>query len=79
MKTILLSIAALILSTASVFAQATPDYATVDANADTSVTWEELTAAWPEITQEQFTAADVDASGGLSAEEYATLAVTPAQ
>ena len=79
MKKIMLSIAALTLSTAAVYAQITPDYATVDANADASVTWEELTVAWPDLTQEQFTAADVDASGGLSAEEYATLAVTPAQ
>lgn len=75
MKTILTTLAVLGLSTAAVFAQATtPDYATVDANADGSVTFEELTVALPDITQEQFAAADLDTSGGLTAEEYAALA-----
>jgi hypothetical protein len=79
MKTILVTIAALSLSTAAVLAQdaaapATPDYTAVDANADGSVTFDELIVALPDITQEQFTAADLDASGGLTAEEYAALA-----
>jgi hypothetical protein len=76
------AVAALTLSTGAVFAQdaaATPEYGTVDANADASVTWEELSAAWPGVTEDQFKTADADASGGLSAEEYATLAVAPAQ
>jgi hypothetical protein len=75
------AVAGLMLSTGAVFAEdavATPEYAAVDANADASVSFEELSAAWPGVTEDQFKTADADASGGLSAEEYATLAVTPA-
>jgi hypothetical protein len=46
------------------------DYAKVDANADGSVSMEEATAAGWERTEEQFKAADADASGGLSADEF---------
>ncbi len=72
-KTTLAAIAALGLTTGIALAQ-TPEFPAVDANADSAISWEELAAAWPDMTQEQFTTADADASGGLSAEEYAALA-----
>jgi EF hand len=46
------------------------DYTKVDANADGSVTIEEATAAGWKWTADQFKAADTDASGGLSSDEF---------
>jgi len=54
------------------FAQAA-DFATVDANADGKVTWEEVQAAMPDATEDQFKTADADQSGDLSQEEFAAL------
>ena len=68
-----------ILATLAVVAFASPafaqmaDFATVDADASGTVTWEEVQAALPDVTQEQYTAADADSSGDLSEEEFATL------
>lgn len=76
MKTIVLSsLVVLGLSTAA-FAQAAaaPDFATVDADASGGATLAEVQAALPDVTQEQFTAADADGNGELSAEEFATVA-----
>jgi hypothetical protein len=53
------------------FAQAAPDFATADADASGTVTWEELQAAAPNVTEDKFKAADADGSGDLSAEEFA--------
>lgn len=50
------------------------DFATVDADQSGTVTLEELQVAMPDVTQEQFTAADADGSGDLSQEEFATIA-----
>lgn len=74
-RTTTLAIAALGLSAGLAMAQAaTPEFATVDADADGSITLTELQAAIPTVTEEAFAAADADGSGGLSAEEYAALA-----
>lgn len=75
-KIILSTLVVLGLSSAA-FAQAATDFATVDADASGGVSLTEAQAAWPELTAEAFTAADIDANGELSAEEYATVA-TPA-
>jgi EF hand len=48
------------------------DYMKVDANADGSVTMEEATAAGWKWTADQFKAADTDANGSLSADEFVT-------
>lgn len=53
---------------------ATVDFATVDANADGQVTMDEAKAAGLDWTEAQFAAADTDASGGLSQEEYEAVA-----
>lgn len=79
-KIILSSLVVLGLSTAA-FAQAGTDFATVDADASGGITFEEAVVAWPDLTQDAFTAADIDANGELSAEEYDALvaaAATPA-
>ena len=75
-KIVLSSLVILGLSTAA-FAQdaaAAPDFATVDADASGGVSLAEAQVALPDLTEEAFTAADLDASGELSAEEFATLA-----
>jgi hypothetical protein len=46
------------------------EFATADANSDGTVTIEEATAAGLTWTDEQFSAADTDGSGGLSKEEF---------
>ncbi|MDB5536382.1 MAG: hypothetical protein JWP26_3924 [Devosia sp.] len=75
-KIILSSFIVLGLSTAA-FAQAATDFATVDADASAGVSWAEASAAWPTLTEDAFKTADADASGELSAEEYAVV-TTPA-
>lgn len=60
----------LIVFAAPAFAQAA-DFATVDADASGAVTWEEVQAAIPDLTQDQFKAADADGSGDLSQDEFA--------
>jgi hypothetical protein len=79
-KIILSSLVVLGLSTAAFAQAAAPDFATVDADASGGVSLAEAQVAWPDLTEEAFTAADIDASGELSAEELATLAapVAPA-
>jgi len=76
-KIILSSIVVLGLSTAA-FAQAATDFISVDADVSAGVSLVEAQAAWPDLTPEAFAAADVDASGELSAEEYDALVASAA-
>jgi len=68
-----------ILATLTVVAFTAPalaqdmDFATVDADASGTVTWEEVQAALPDMAEEDFQTADADASGDLSEEEYAAI------
>ena len=55
-------------------AEAVPEFATVDADASGGVTFEEAQVAWPDLTAEAFAAADTDANGELSLEEFGLLA-----
>jgi hypothetical protein len=74
MKKILISLVALSFSSAA-FAQmaAAPSLASADTDASGGVSWTEAQVLWPDLTQEQFTSVDADASGELSADEFATL------
>ncbi|HTM78463.1 MAG TPA: hypothetical protein VL133_12640 [Devosia sp.] len=76
-KIILSSLVVLGLSTAA-FAQAATDFATVDADASGGVTLAEAQVAWPDLTEDAFKAADVDANGELSADEYVTISAAVA-
>nr|WP_295892678.1 hypothetical protein [uncultured Devosia sp.] len=76
-KIILSSLVVLGLSTAAFAQAAAPDFATVDADASGGVSLTEAQVVLPDLTEEAFTAADIDANGELSAEEFATLAAAP--
>ena len=65
--------APLVMSGTPSFAQSAPDYATLDANGDGTVTLAEVKAALPDLADENIIAADADKDGALSAEEYAAL------
>ncbi len=73
MKKTILALAVIGLSGLPAFAQEA-DFMKVDANADGNVTMEEATAAGWTWTEDQFKAADADASGGLNADEFAKAA-----
>lgn len=77
-KIVLTSLFALGLSGAAM-AQAATDFASVDTDVNGGVSLAEAQVAWPDLTEEAFTAADTDGNGELSAEEYeAYLATTTA-
>jgi hypothetical protein len=59
--------------TAPALAQAM-DFATVDADASGTITWEEVQAALPDVTEDTYKSADADQSGDLSEEEFAAIA-----
>ena len=77
-KIIVSSLVVLGLSTAAFAQAAAPDFATIDADASGGVSLAEAQVALPDLTEEAFTAADLDANGELSAEEFATLTATAA-
>jgi len=73
MKTILLSSLVVLGLSGAAFAQAATDFASVDTDANGSVSFAEAVVAWPDLTQDAFNAADVDGNGELSLEEYEGL------
>lgn len=76
-KIILSSLVVLGLSTAA-FAQAATDFVSIDADMSGGISLTEAQVAWPDLTEEAFTAADTDANGELSAEEYDVLVAASA-
>ncbi|MEL6278402.1 MAG: hypothetical protein AAF661_09040 [Pseudomonadota bacterium] len=58
---------------ASATIAAIPDFAVVDVNSDLAITYEELLAAMPDVTEDAFLSADANGDGVLNAEEYAAL------
>lgn len=73
MKKIVLSSLIVLGMSGAAFAQAATDFASVDTDVSGGISLTEAQVAWPDLTEEAFTAADTDASGELSAEEYAAL------
>jgi len=75
MKKLIVPIAVLGLMTGSAFAQdaATTDFATLDTDLNGELSFTEVTVGWPELTEEQFDAADADMSGGLSVDELSAV------
>jgi hypothetical protein len=52
------------------------DFVALDTNADGMLSLEEAQVAWPDLTQEEFTAADIDHNGSLSEDEANGLKAT---
>lgn len=73
MNKLMLSLAALGLAAGGAYAQDQTSFASLDVDANGELSFEEITVAWPQLTQEEFAAADLDASGGLSADEVASI------
>lgn len=73
MRKIALSLAVLGLSATAALAQTPTNFADVDSDANGELSFVELQVAWPDLTQAEFDAADTDLSGGLSADELASL------
>jgi len=79
-----LSLAVIGLSVTAAFAQTPTNFADVDTDGNGELSFAELQVVWTDLTQEEFDAADVDASGGLTPDELntlqpAALPATPAQ
>lgn len=49
------------------------DFASLDTDANSEISMEELQVAIPDLTEESFAMLDTDASGALSEEEFAAL------
>lgn len=78
-KTILAVATAIGLSVAGgAVAQEALDFDALDTDMNGELSFEELQAALPEITQEDFDMLDTDGSGALSPEEFAALMEAPA-
>ncbi|UJW84196.1 hypothetical protein [Devosia sp. SL43] len=73
MNKIALSFAIAGLSATVAFAQTPTTFADVDADANGELGFAELVVAWPDLTQAEFDVADVDKSGGLTADELNSL------
>ncbi|HTM78462.1 MAG TPA: hypothetical protein VL133_12635 [Devosia sp.] len=73
MHKIILSLAALSLSAGVAFAQTPTSFANVDTDGNGELSFTELRLAWPDLNQNEFAAADVNASGGLSSTELVSL------
>ncbi|QYO76723.1 hypothetical protein [Devosia salina] len=73
MNKLTLSLIALTLAATPALAQTPLTFADVDADASGELSFEELQAVWPDITHDEFMAADLDMNGGLNADELAGL------
>ncbi len=76
MKKLVLTLIALGFAAPVMAQAAAPDFAAIDADTDGSVTLEELNVTYPDVTAEAYATFDADASGGLSADEFAAWVAT---
>jgi hypothetical protein len=73
MRKIALGLFALTLAAGPALAQSPLSFADVDADGDGFLSFVELQAVWPDLTQEEFDRADTDSTGALSPDQLATL------
>lgn len=73
MHKLALGAAALTLLAGTAFAQTATTFADVDTDTNGELSFEELVVVWPDFTQDEFTAADLDMSGGLNVDELNAL------
>jgi hypothetical protein len=70
---ITLTLAAFGLAGTAAFAQTQMSFSDIDTDANGELSLTELQTAWPDFAEAEFTGADLDGSGGLSAEEISAL------
>lgn len=68
-----IALAAIGLLAAPAIAQTPLGFADVDTDGNGELSYGELQMVWPDLTQEEFSAADIDLSNGLSADELNSL------
>lgn len=68
-----LSLAVLGLATSAVMAQTPTTFADVDTDGNSELSFAELQVVWPDLTEQEFTVADGDGSGGLNVDELNSL------
>lgn len=73
MRKIALGLFALTLAAGPALAQSPLAFSDVDTDGDGFLSFVELQAVWPDLTQEEFDRADTDGTGALSAEQLAAL------
>ncbi|UYO01427.1 MAG: hypothetical protein KIT02_11920 [Devosia sp.] len=73
MKKIALSLAVLAIAGSAALAQTPLTFAQVDTDGNGELSYEELRAVWPDLTEDEFNAADLNMSGGLDANELDAL------
>jgi len=73
MRKIALGLVALTLTASVAMAQTTLNFTDIDLDGNGELSFTELQAVWPDLTQDEFAAADADFSGGLNAEELSNL------
>lgn len=73
MRRIALGFVALTLAASAALAQTPLTFADVDLDGNGELSFEELTAVWPDLTQDEFNRADINMSGGLSPDELNAL------
>ncbi|MFC3703979.1 hypothetical protein ACFOOL_04340 [Devosia honganensis] len=73
MNKFVLGFAALALAATPALAQTPLTFADVDIDGSGELSFVELQAVWPDLSQEEFDAADLDLSGGLNPDELNAL------
>lgn len=68
-----LGLAVLTMAAAPALAQTPMSFADVDLDASGELSFAELQAVWPDLTEDEFNAADLDANGSLNIDELNAL------
>jgi hypothetical protein len=68
-----LGLAVLTMAAAPALAQTPMSFADVDLDASGELSFTELQAVWPDLTEDEFNAADLDANGSLNVDELNAL------
>ena len=74
-KLVPLSLAALLLSSTAVLAQAQSAFDSLDSDGDDKLSFTDLQGQWPDLTQDQFDAADINSDDFLDLTEFEGLGV----
>jgi len=73
MHKLVLGLAATAFLAVPAMAQTPLTFADVDSNGDGRLSYEELQVVWPDLTPEEFSAADIESAGSLTPDQLNTL------